>query len=80
MTLQLAMFQLWKSWEKLQNQRSEKNLSYKFFTVTLVFIIGTKNEHGAPVSRESEEYFQDKKLANEALQSGEWTQRPDILS
>ena len=42
--------------------------------------IGTKNEDGAPVSRESEEYFQDEKLANEALESGEWTQRPDILS
>ena len=44
------------------------------------FYIGTKNEDGAPVSRESREYFQDERQAIEALESGEWTQRPDILS
>ncbi|MDH5413364.1 MAG: hypothetical protein OEW87_04440 [Flavobacteriaceae bacterium] len=44
------------------------------------FYIGTKNEDGTPVSRESEEYFQDKEQATEALKSGEWTQRPDITS
>lgn len=44
------------------------------------FYIGTKNEEGAPVSRESEEYYQDEKQANEALISGDWTQRLGILS
>jgi len=44
------------------------------------FYIGTKNEESAPVSRESEEYFQDEKQAVEALKSGKWTQRPDSLS
>jgi hypothetical protein len=44
------------------------------------FYIGTENEDGAPVSRESETYFQDEKQAIKALKSGDWTQRPDILS
>jgi len=44
------------------------------------FYIGTVNQDGAPVSRESEAYFQDEKQANEALILGDWTQRPDILS
>ena len=35
------------------------------------FYIGTENEDGAPVSRESAEYFQDEKQAIKALESGE---------
>ena len=38
------------------------------------FYLGTK-VNGLPVSRESEEYFADRKLAEAALKSGSFTQR-----
>lgn len=38
------------------------------------FYLGTQ-VNGLPVSRESEEYFADRKLAEAALKSGNFTQR-----
>ena len=38
------------------------------------FYLGTQSR-GLPVSRESEEYFADRKAAEAALQSGNFTQR-----
>ena len=38
------------------------------------FYLGTQDQ-GAPVSRESEEYFATRKLAEAALESGNFTQR-----
>ena len=38
------------------------------------FYLGTQ-DRGLPVSRESEEYFADRKLAEAALKSGNFTQR-----
>ena len=38
------------------------------------YYIGTANNEG-PVSRESEEYFTTQSKADQALQSGVWTQR-----
>lgn len=38
------------------------------------FYLGTQDK-GIPVSRESEEYFADRKLAEAALKSGKFTQR-----
>lgn len=39
------------------------------------FYIGTRDEDGGPVSRESKEYFQSPELAQQALDHGTWTQR-----
>ena len=38
------------------------------------FYLGTQ-DNGAPVSRESEEYFTDRNVAEAALRSGKFTQR-----
>ncbi|PUA41277.1 hypothetical protein C5U62_32775 [Pseudomonas protegens] len=40
------------------------------------FYIGTLNEDGWPLSRESEEYFTTSNTASTALNNGTWTQRP----
>jgi hypothetical protein len=39
------------------------------------FYIGTCDEIGAPVSRESQEYYKTSQLAADALQNGTWTQK-----
>jgi len=44
------------------------------------FYIGTENQGGVTVSRGSEAYFQDEEQATKAIESGEWIQRPSILS
>lgn len=41
------------------------------------YYIGTADEMGAPVSRESVEYFPSAKTATEALSTGSWTQKHD---
>lgn len=38
------------------------------------YYLGTE-DNGGPVSRESVEYFQDRDAAEQALSTGEWTQR-----
>jgi len=40
------------------------------------FYIGTCCEHGYPCSRESEQYWPTKALAETALETGDWDQRP----
>lgn len=39
------------------------------------FYLGTKDENGFPVTRESVEYFKSNELAKTALDSGSWTQK-----
>lgn len=39
------------------------------------YYLGTLDENGFPVSRESHEYFPDEASASAALASGSWTQR-----
>lgn len=39
------------------------------------YYLGTRGDNGAPVSRESAEYFPDEAAASAALASGAWTQR-----
>lgn len=39
------------------------------------FYIGTRDEIGDPVSRESQEYYKTSQLAADALQNGTWTQK-----
>lgn len=41
------------------------------------YYLGTSNEDDFPVSRESVEYFKTQEQAEQALASGNWTQRPD---
>ncbi|QEA38662.1 hypothetical protein FGL86_05960 [Pistricoccus aurantiacus] len=41
------------------------------------FYLGTSNEDDFPVSRESVEYFKTQEQAEQALNSGNWTQRHD---
>lgn len=38
------------------------------------FYIGTRDEDGGPVSRESQEYFTTRQEAGDALRNGTWTQ------
>jgi hypothetical protein len=39
------------------------------------FYLGTKDENGFPVTRESIEYFTTRELAEAAHSSGSWTQK-----
>lgn len=39
------------------------------------FYLGTRRPDGYPVSRESVEYFRDSTSAQQALETGNWTQR-----
>ncbi|KGM38687.1 hypothetical protein JY96_21140 [Aquabacterium sp. NJ1] len=39
------------------------------------FYIGTRDDLGLPVSRESAEYWRKQEAAEHALSSGDWTQR-----
>jgi hypothetical protein len=39
------------------------------------YYIGTRWNEAAPASRESQEYFLTRELAQDALDRGEWTQR-----
>lgn len=41
------------------------------------YYLGTIDEQGLPLSRESEEYFPDHEAALAALESGNWTQRQE---
>jgi hypothetical protein len=41
------------------------------------FYIGTTDEDGSPNSRDSEEYWPDRQMAETALTSGHWSQRVD---
>lgn len=41
------------------------------------YYLGTSNEDDFPVSRESVEYFKTQEQAEQALASGNWTQRND---
>jgi hypothetical protein len=42
------------------------------------FYIGTRDEDGAPFTRESREYWQKRELAETALSKGLWTQKPSF--
>ena len=42
------------------------------------YYLGTVDETGEPISRESVEYFSSYKDAESALKSGDWTQRDEL--
>lgn len=41
------------------------------------YYLGTRGDDGAPISRESAEYFATEGIASEALATGGWTQRDE---
>jgi hypothetical protein len=41
------------------------------------YYLGTRNEDGEPLSRQSVEYWHKRETAEAALLNGSWTQRPN---
>ena len=62
------------SYGMLAHEYVGKLLPLQVLTSANGFYIGTIDEDG-PCSRESLEYFDDEKSANQALASGNWTQK-----
>lgn len=60
---------------QLAKQYCGKELALQVLRSAVGYYIGTADEDG-PVSRESWEYFQSRQDAQEALATGDWTQKP----
>ncbi len=56
-------------------QQSGSNIPISVCRSPAGYYIGTIDENGLPLSRESAEYFANKKIAEHALLSGDFTQR-----
>lgn len=55
------------------------NLPLKVLSSAAGYYIGTVDDDG-PISRESAEYFKTKPQAQQALESGVWAQRLNLIS
>lgn len=58
-------------------QRAGQNLPLEICYSAAGFYLGTYNDQG-PYTRESQEYWPKREQAQRALDTGRWTQRPDL--